>query len=229
MRLLPNNYFRFGVTLILAGFYSLLRETGFSTFVKPLPIIFWFIIVLDSPKRAGGWWVLLSLFCAGLGDVLLDLGPEWLRVATVPFLASTLVLAWAFHVKGRSGGAGSHWGKEVILLLPILALASAFHRFMAPLMGEAAKIGAVLMGLSVLLIWRALAVLVFGPTSERSRFYHLVGFLGACGIVANYVLYAVNIGLRPVPRDLVIQLYYWGTAFAAWSFLLPFKGGVARG
>ena len=228
MGLLQNNYFRFGTTLILAALYSLLRETHISTFVKPLPILFWFIVVLASPKRVGGWWVLLSLFCAGIGDVLLDLGPDWLGVATVPFLGSTLVLAWAFHIGGRSARVKIHWSKELLLLSPILGWAIAFHLFMAPLMGEAARIGAVLMGLSTLLIWRALAAVVFAPPFERPRLYRVIGFLGACGIVANYVLYAVNIGLHPVPRDLVIQLYYWGTAFAAWSFLLPSKEMSAR-
>ena len=159
-----------------------------------------------------------------MGDVLLDLGPDWLMVATVPFLGSTLVLAWAFHIGGRAACVKIHWSKEALLLLPILGLAVAFHHFMAPLMGEAAKIGAVLMGLSTLLIWRALAAVVFVASSETPRLYRVIGFVGACGIVANYVLYAVNIGLHPVPRDLVIQLYYWGTAFAAWSFLIPSKG-----
>jgi len=215
MKLLQNNYIRFGVTLTLTLQYSLLRTTEFSTFVKPLPIIFWLLVVLVSPKRVGGRWLALSLFCAAIGDVLLDLGPDWLIPATIPFLASTLILAFAFHLRGGK----TKTLKAFLVLIPIALLAFGFHRFMAPLMGEAAKIGAVLMVLSTLLIWQPLTVLIFKRNTDDLNIYRLMGFVGACGIVANYVLYSVNIGFKPVPRDLVIQLYYWGQAFAAWSFL----------
>lgn len=201
--------------MVLALQYSLLRSTEFSTFVKPLPIIFWAFVMFVSSKRKGGNWVLLSLCLAAIGDIMLDLGPGWLIPATIPFLGSTLFLALAFHVRG-SKGLGL---KSLLLLLPIALAAFAFHTLMAPLIGEAAKIGAVLMILSTLLIWKSLSVLIFKRDSEDLRIYRAMGFLGACGVVANYVLYSINIGLNPIPRDLVIQLYYWGQAFAAWSFL----------
>ena len=223
MRLLQNNYFRFGITLILTLQYSLLRTTELSTFVKPLPIIFWLVIVLFSPKRPEGRWVVVSLFCAAIGDILLDLGAGWLIPATIPFLGSTLILAFAFYMRGRSAIGKTQRLKSFLLLLPIALLAIGFHTLMAPLMGEAAKIGAVLMLLSALLIWQSLTVLIFKRDSDDLRVHRLLGFIGTCGIVANYVLYSINIGLNPVPRNLVIQLYYWGTAFTAWSFLLPSK------
>ncbi|MEP3890561.1 MAG: lysoplasmalogenase family protein [Hellea sp.] len=226
MRLLQNNYFRFGITLILTLQYSLLRMTDFSTVVKPLPIIFWLAIILFSPKRPEGRWVVVSLFCAAIGDILLDLGAGWLIPATIPFLGSTLILAFAFYMRGRSAIGKTQRLQSFPLLVPIALLAIGFHSLMAPLMGEAAKIGAVLMLLSTLLIWQSLMVLVLKRDSDDLRVHRLLGFIGTCGIVANYILYSINIGLNPVPRDLVIQLYYWGTAFTAWSFLRPAEGGM---
>ncbi len=215
-----NNAFRFGMTFILTLQYSLLRTTEWSAFVKPLPIIFWFIVVGLSAQRPAAKWVMPSLLSAAIGDVLLDLGPEWLMIATVPFLGSTLILAFAFHLRGEVA-SGKTAIKELLLFLPILALATAFHLFMAPRMANSATIGAVLLLISSLLIWRALSSVVFSKASDDTFWVRLIGCLGASGIVANYILYSVNIGLHPVPRDLVIQLYYWGTAFAAWSFLKP--------
>lgn len=199
--------------------YSLLRTTELSTFVKPLPIIFWFFIVLVSPKRPEGWWIALSLFLAAIGDILLDLGPNWLILATLPFLGSTLILALAFHLRLKTTSGV----KGFLLLIPIALIALMFHQFMAPFIGEAAKIGAVLMALSTLLIWKSLSVLIFKSGKDDMFLYRLMGFIGACGIVANYVLYSINIGLTAIPRDLVIQLYYWGQAFVAWSFLKPYS------
>lgn len=220
--LLRNNWFRFGVTAVLAALYSALRSTEYSAFVKPLPIMFWCLVVIASPKRAEGkWaeekWVLASLCAAFIGDILLDLGEGWLIIATVPFLGSTLLLALAFHLRSR--GASIPAVKDIGLLLPILLGAILFYHLTAPHMEVAARrIGAVLLGLSVLLLWRALAAALFG---DDLRLRRAAGFIGACGIVANYLLYSVNLGIRPIPRDLVIQVYYWGQAFAAWSFLKP--------
>ncbi|MGB0906747.1 MAG: lysoplasmalogenase family protein [Maricaulaceae bacterium] len=212
---LQNNYVRFGVTAMLAALYSALRSTEYSAFVKPLPIMFWCLVVIASPKRVEGRWVLASLCAAFVGDILLDLGEGWLIIATVPFLGSTLLLALAFHLRSR--GASIHAVKDISLLLPILLGAILFYHLTAPHMELAARrIGAVLLGLSVLLLWRSLAVAMF---SDDPRLRRLAGVIGACGIVANYLLYSVNLGIRPVPRDLVIQVYYWGQAFAAWSFL----------
>lgn len=129
-------------------------------------------------------------------------------------------------MRGRTAIGKAQRFKSVLLLLPIALLAFGFHHIMAPVMGEAAKIGAVLMLLSTLLIWQSLTVLIFKRESDDLRFYRFMGFIGTCGIVANYVLYSINIGLTPIPRDLVIQLYYWGQAFAAWSFLKAVKTEV---
>ena len=160
-----------------------------------------------------------SLIAALAGDVMLDLGPDWLIPATVPFLGSTLLLAFAFHLR-LGGGFGRQAGKELALLAPVAAAALALFAAMAPGLADAAPVGAVLLALSVLLLWRALAALLFNTAPEDARWRRRAGLAGACGIVANYVLYAVDLSVRPVPRDLVIQVYYWGQAFAAWSFLL---------
>ena len=217
--LLQNNYFRFGLTFLLGLQYSLLRETDYSTIVKPLPIIFWFLIVLFSPKRPEGKWVAVSLFFAFMGDILLDLGADWLKIATIPFLGSTVLLALAFHYRGSRTPSKSTWRKEILLLLPIALAAISLHLYLTPHLGAAAKIGAALLSLSVLLLWRSLAVLLFKKEEEDAQFLRWLGLLGACGIVANYVLYSINLSIQAIPRDVVIQVYYWGQAFAAYSFL----------
>jgi hypothetical protein len=215
-----KNIFRFGMTLLLTGLYSLLRTTEWSTVVKPLPILFWALVVLLSAKRPAAKWVIASLLAAALGDILLDLGPEWLLIATIPFLGSTLLLSLAFHLRGKAANVSLGLSKDVLLLLPFLALAVGFHLFMAPRLAEAANVGAILFLLSTLLLWRAVSLVVRKNTADP-LLVRFIGFLGACGIVANYILYTINIGLHPVPRDLVIQAYFWGQAFAAWSFLRP--------
>ncbi len=214
-----NNWFRFGVTLLLCLTYSLLRETPYSTFVKPLPVIFWFIIAFLSDKRPEGKWVLFSLFAAFIGDILLDLGPEWLKIATIPFLGSTALLAVAFHFRVKATSNPPSLLKEIGLLLPIAVLFFSLYKYIAAYSDKAATLGAILFSLSTFLLWRALAVLLFKNDAEDRTFLRCIGLLGACGIVANYVLYSVNLSIRPIPRDLVIQVYYWGQAFAAWSFL----------
>ena len=214
-----NNTFRFGMTFLLCLQYSLLRETGYSTFVKPLPVIFWFLVVLFSNKRPEGNWILLSFFCAFIGDILLDLGAEWLKIATVPFLSSTALLALAFHFRLRNDGNKLAYVKDVLLLVPIAVAAILLHLRLAPHLGDAAKIGGVLLTLAVLLLWRSLAVVLFKNNTTDVSFRRVMGLIGACGIVANYVLYSINLSVQPIPRDLVIQVYYWGQAFVAWSFL----------
>ncbi len=214
-----NNAFRFGITLLLCLQYSLLRETEYSTFVKPLPVIFWFLVVLFSNKRQEGKWVLLSLFCAFIGDILLDLGDDWLKIATVPFLGSTALLALAFHFRLRNDDNKIGYIKDILLLMPIAVSAICLHLTLAPHLGDAAKIGAVLLTLAVLLLWRSLAVLLFKNKTKDAKFRRIMGVVGASGIVANYVLYSINLSVQPIPRDLVIQVYYWGQAFVAWSFL----------
>ena len=217
MALLRNNYFRFGATLILAALYSLLRTTDLSILVKPLPVILWLLIMLASPTHRGGNWVIASLVLAFIGDILLDIGDKWLAIGVVPFLCSTVLLAIAFHIKNSK-----HWLrvslKEILLLGFIIFQAVVLFGMMTPHLGEYAKIGAVLLALSVSLLWRSLSAALWN-SSETTNYIQWIGFFGACGIVANYVLYAINLGPFSVPRDLVIQLYYWGQAFATWSFL----------
>ncbi|GGX59723.1 hypothetical protein GCM10011309_06890 [Litorimonas cladophorae] len=219
--LFRNNIFRFGMTLFLTGLYSLLRNTEWSSVVKPLPIIFWALVVMFSAKRPAAEWVVANLFAAALGDVLLDLGPDWLLIATLPFLGSTLLLALAFHLRGHALDVNLGRGEDLLLLLPIIALAVGFHLFMAPRLADAATVGAALLLISSLLLWRALSLVISRGNAVDPTPVRFIGFLGACGIVTNYILYSINIGLHPVPRDLVIHVYFWGQAFAAWSFLKP--------
>ena len=218
-----NNAFRFGITFLLCLQYSLLRETTYSTIVKPLPVIFWLLIVLFSDRRPEWKWVIGSLLAAFIGDILLDLGPDWLKIATIPFLGSTALLALAFHFRVTNTTDKPALVKEILLLLPIAGFFFACYQYIASYSDKAATVGAILFTLSGLLLWRATAVLLFKKDSEDANFRRKMGVLGACGIVANYMLYSIDLSIQPMPRDLVIQVYYWGQAFAAWSFLAPEK------
>jgi hypothetical protein len=218
--LFRNDYFRFGSTLVLAVLYSGLRETEVSTLVKPLPVIFWCFIVWFSPKRREGYRVLASLCTAFIGDILLDLGEDWLIVATVPFLGSTLILATAFHLRSRSGLRNFHVSKEISLLVIWAIAAIVFYGLTAIRLEMSERLnGAVLLAISVLLLWRSSAVALLSTDPLDHRFRRWIGFAGAFGIVANYLLWAIDLGGTDIPRDLVIQVYYWGQASAAWSFL----------
>lgn len=211
-------WFRWGGTALLCLQYSLLRETEWSTWVKPLPVIFWWLIVLYSPKRPAAFWLQCSLFAAFVGDIMLDLGPDWLLLATIPFLGSTALLAFALDRRMRRNPGRLSLTRELVILVPLALLAAGFHASLAQQLAHAAAMGAVLMGLSVLLLWRAAAAaLSCKPEAEDPRRWLAV--LGCCGIVANYVLYSVDLAGYPMPRDLVIQVYYWGQALVAWSFL----------
>lgn len=217
--MLRQDYFRFGITVALTALFSLLRTTEYSTVVKPLPVIWWLLIALGSPRRPGGAWVLLSLSAAILGDILLDLGEDWLRVGTLPFLGSTLILAIAFHLSAHPQDFLRRWQAEAWLLAPVGGAAWLLFRYLSPHLGESRLAGGVLLTLSVLLLWRAGSAYALTKPSLGERLQRRLGLLGASGIVANYVLYAVDLSVQPIPRDLVIQVYYWGQAFATWSFL----------
>lgn len=214
-----NNVFRFGITFLLCLQYSLLRETGYSTIVKPLPVVFCLLIVFFSEKRPEGKWIILSLSAAFIGDILLDLGPNWLIIATIPFLGSTALLALAFHFRVSTDTVKRSILKEVGLSIPIVILFLGLYRYLLAYSNNAATVGAVLFTLSALLLWRSVAVLLFKNNEVDADFRRVMGVIGACGIIANYVLYAIDLSVHPIPRDLVIQVYYWGQAFAAWSFL----------
>jgi len=218
-KIINNNYFRFGITFLLCLQYSLLRETSYSTLTKPLPIIFWLLIALFSEKNKAGGWIIISLGFAFLGDVLLDLGDQWLKIGALPFLLSTAFLAVAFHFRLQMSNSNGSYLKRGFLFL-LIALPFIFiYRALVQHSTEAATIGAVLFTISVFLLWTSLSNLLCNKIEKITFNRPLLGFFGACGIVANYVLYSIDLYVTPIPRDLVIQVYYWGTALVTWSFL----------
>lgn len=214
-----NNYFRFGITFLLCLQYSLLRETAYSTITKPLPIIFWLIVALFSERTKGGGWVLLSLSCAFIGDILLDLGEQWLKIGAIPFVASTALLAVAFQNRLRNRQQSASDLKRGLLFFLIAVPFILLYWVLVSYSTEAATTGAILFIISALLLWTALSNLLFNEAEKARYIRPLLGFIGACGIVANYVLYSIDLHIMPIPRDVVIQVYYWGTVFVTWSFL----------
>jgi len=215
-----NNYFRFGVTFLLCLQYSLLKETTYSTITKPLPIIFWLFIVLFSRRKQSGRWVIISLCFAFLGDILLDLGDQWLRIGALPFLLSTAFLALAFHMRLRNSEPISNYLLKGFLLVIIAVPFMLLHQTLIQYSTEAGTIGAILFTIATFLLWTSLSNLLFNKMEKDDFIRPFLGVVGACGIIANYVLYSIDLYMMPIPRDVVIQVYYWGTAFVAWSFLL---------
>lgn len=216
---LQHNPTRFAITFLLCLLYSLFREEAVSTILKPLPVIFWLLVAIFSKRQAAGKWVIVSLSFAFLGDILLDLGDKWLKIGAIPFLSSTAFLAWAFHVRlKQANNTSTALRKSLIFLLiamPFVLLFITLIRYST----DAARVGGALFILSVFLLSTSLSNLLYNESEKNSRIKSLAGFLGACGIVANYVLYSIDLYMTPIPRDLVIQVYYWGTALVTWSYL----------
>ena len=217
--LLSNNRWRFVITLVLTICFSICRETDYSTLLKPLPILYWLIIAINCNKIKGGGWVIVSLSFAILGDILLDLGDRWLQLGSLPFLISTVILAFAF--RQRLNNHDRLAAKRTILTV-YAAVFSCFillYLWISSYTQEAAIIGAVLYLISALLICTALNTTLAETSQSTYSSKAIIGFIGSCGIVANYVLYSIDLYVFPIPRDIVIQVYYWGTALVVWSFL----------
>ena len=218
-QLIQNNWFRFSITFLFCLLYSLLRETSYSTFVKPLPILFWLLIVINSSRIGSANWLIYALITAAMGDILLDLGTQWLKIGAIPFLVSTAFLAYAFYTRlKRSEPAVSLLKKMSVIFLAFIPFA-VLYVYIRGYSDEAATTGLVLFTLSAFLIANALANLIFNRSEHSNIIKPILGFAGACSIVANFVLYSVDLYVTPIPRDLVIQVYYWGTAFVTWSFI----------
>jgi len=216
---LQNNWFRFAFTFLFCLLYSLIRETSYSTFAKPLPILFWLLIVINSSRIGSANWLIYALTTAALGDILLDLGDQWLKIGAIPFLVSTALLAYAFHRRLKRSMLVVSKYKKLSVFISVFILFGVIYVYIRGHSEEAASIGLVLFTLSAFLIANALSNLFFNRKEHYEIIKPILGFTGACGIVANFVLYSVDLYVTPIPRDLVIQVYYWGTAFVAWSFI----------
>jgi len=211
------------VTIFLTAQYSLLRDGGLSTLVKPLPILFFAAVLAFSLKRKGGKFVLLSLLAASLGDVLLDLGDAWLRAGAVVFIGSTLLLADAFNLRQKSLERRVPRAIDALIVAILFMSAAFFVAQMSAALPDTLIVGSVLMALSALLISLAATTALRDGASGDPMSSRLIAFFGACGIVSNFILYTLGLAGFTFPRDLVIQLYYWGQAAVTWSFLLPIK------
>ncbi len=216
---LRNNVVRFTLTIILSLAYSVLRETEYSTLVKPLPIIFWLIVILNSDRIRSSRWVIASLSLALIGDILLDLGDQWLQVGSIPFLISTALLGWAFHRRLIHSTSKTTLKKKFVVLTLTGISFIVLYLFLISYSTEAALIGGVLFSISALLITASLNNFLFNSREKEVYLIPLLGLVGACGIVLNYVFYSIDLYVMSIPRDVVIQVYYWGTALATWSFL----------
>lgn len=217
-QVLHNQSLRIISFLILCLLYSLFKDDSVSTFLKPLPIIFCLLVLLNTPRIVAAKWLVYSLSCAIIGDILLDLGENWVQIGALPFLASTALMAIAFHIRLSQTGYSSSAVKQGVILIMVATPFLCLFNWLTNYSTEAVITGGVLFSLSVILITTAIANLLFNKQERPALSKPVLGLLGTSGIVANYVLFSIDLYVAPVPRDLVIQVYYWGTALVVWSF-----------
>ena len=218
-QILHNQSLRIISFLILCFLYSFFKDDPVSTFLKPLPIVFCLFILLNTQRINAAKWLVYSLSCAIIGDILLDLGEDWIQIGALPFLASTAFMAVAFKKRlSATLHRASLLNQSLILILVALPFLCLFN-WLISYSTEAANTGSVLFTLSVILITTAITNLIFNKQERPILLKLILGLMGALGIVANYVLFSIDLYVVPIPRDLVIQVYYWGTALVVWSFM----------
>ena len=151
-KLFTNNYLRFYTFGLLTILYSLFRESSSSTFLKPLPIVFCLFILLNTQRINAAKWLVYSLSCAIIGDILLDLGEDWIQIGALPFLASTAFMAVAFKKRlSATLHRASLLNQSLILILVALPFLCLFN-WLTNYSTEAVKTGGVLFSLSVILM-----------------------------------------------------------------------------
>ena len=218
MILFRNNYFRFFFTLVFTVLYSLFRESEYSTIVKPLPIIYWLFVATFSPKINGGYWLVGSLLFAFIGDILLDVSSIQLTVSTIPFLLFTALLAVSIFYRFQADEKKVLRKSDIPILILIVILVFGLLFSISDSKGPLRYIQSGLALASIMLLWNGIRLMT-KKSNDDPRWKRNLAFIGILGIIGNYVLYALNLKGFEVSRDLVIQIYYWGQAMVAWSFL----------
>jgi hypothetical protein len=183
--------------------YSLVQELHYSVWIKPLPVLFCFLILLWnqswSPPTAK--IVLVGLVISMVGDIALDLSATTLGIGIFTLVMSLYGVALYKANKDLSTST----------LIPTLLVFGGIYAMMYPHLADRKVSAAIYQLVLIWMVWQGATMLIWStknnsPTTSQKWLL----FLGVLGIAMNGVLYGVDLYLLPIPRDLVIHSYYFG-------------------
>ena len=183
--------------------YSLTREYNYSVWVKPIPVLCCFLLLLwNRPWSVPtANMVLVGLVISMVGDIALDLSATTLGIGIFTIVMFLYGLALSKSNKALS----------LSTLIPTLFIFGGIYGVMYPHLEDRKVSAAVYQLVLIWMVWRGAALLnqdtKKSPSNTPQKW---LIFLGVLGIAMNGVLYGVDLYLFPIPRDFVIQSYYIG-------------------
>ncbi len=193
-----------GGFIVSALWFSLVRDNELGYLVKIIPIAMLIGLVLQAPKGVSTRLVAVALVVSAIGDIVVELG--FTQAGVGVFVVVMLVYSACFYLSCQQSG----W----LLLIFWLIVGGLLYGFLFPYLAGVEWSGALYQCIICLMMWRASVALLGTQSSGLAR---ILAFIGALGIALNGVLYAVDLYLVSINRDLIIQLYYWGQLAIALS------------
>lgn len=192
-----RNAISFAVFVIAAALFSYTREESYGYLTKIVPIVLLFIFSWRALPSTSRNIVQLGLLLSMAGDILL----EWQNTTAgvVIFVLVMLLYSTYFTLQNKQF--------RVWLLSFYIVISAGIYITLFPALGERQVSGAIYQIVICVMLWRASAMI---NDKSISGCRGLFALLGALGIALNGILYAVDLYLFEVNRDLVIQLYYFG-------------------
>lgn len=172
--------------------YTLAPDAGVAPVIKPLPALSAAALVWLG-ARPGRTWLASALVLAAVGDVLLDFDAT-LRLGTLLFAVVVAVMARGLW----PAVAGPAWRGVVVAGSWTLVSGVA----VVPSLGDRLVAG------TLILVATAVMLYVAGRGSALLA-------VGGLLIASNFTLFAVDLVLTPMPRWLVIGVYYVGLLLVA--------------
>ena len=177
--------------------YCITRTTSFGLIVKPIPILILAAIVWTLPSRLTKHLILTGLSISMVGDVILEIG--YITAAVALFSLVMLLYALTFTLDNLKCHSK--------IAFAFLAFGFGLYLLLYSYLGDQRISGAIYQLIIMIMLWRAAALIATSPWKMRNTIW---AFGGAMGIALNGILYAVDLYLFPVHRDLVITVYYLG-------------------
>ncbi|NTX16053.1 lysoplasmalogenase [Myxococcus sp. CA056] len=190
-----------GVGVVGAVGFLLAMDTGrpeVRLMTKAVPMLC-LLLWQWPPRERYARWVFAGLGLSLLGDVLLDLGPEFFLPGLGAFLLAHVSYTAAYLTVTR----GLQWARA----LPFLLLAVSASVFLWPGLGDMALPVTVYVAVICTMTWRAAAML---GTPGLSRLEQQAAFAGALLFAVSDGLLAIRLFVQPVPgAGYAIMLLYW--------------------
>lgn len=192
--------------IITALAYSLCRGKDYSVWIKALPVFSCLLYytthglrgIITDPIIVGG------LIISMVGDIALDLGYTTVGIAI--FTLVMLIYGIGLYCFNQSRS----W-RSLILIVLILGV---IYYLMYPHLEGRRTSGLIYQIALGWMVWRGTGTLTLHsnivPLTSRQSYFILAGTIG---IAANGILYGIDVYLHPIPRDIVIQSYYFGQFF----------------